>query len=326
MQAPRQDFTAQRMRIDQSSAPEQAEWFRDVFAREVVKLDFEPREDAPLVFDSTVRQLPDVAITRVLLSPMVCRRRRQENDDSVILFSIRSGATTLINERQTHLSTGSASFARHDTADADAAMAMESDTTIFGVRLSRRLLSPRVSDYGALRRQIVAPDNEALRLLVAYVEALEREDEITGVEVQRAAAAHIADLAALVIGASRDGAAIAAASGVRSARLAAVKRDIADNIARPDLSEAAVAARHRISPRYLRRLFETEGTTFTGHVLAERLERAFRALSDPKQESRTIGEIGLASGFGDLSYFNRTFRRRYGDTPSGVRSALRRRS
>jgi len=27
----------------------------------------------------------------------------------------------------------------------------------------------------------------------------------------------------------------------------------------------------------------------------------------------------LDAGFGDLSYFNRSFRRRYGDTPSGVR-------
>lgn len=39
---------------------------------------------------------------------------------------------------------------------------------------------------------------------------------------------------------------------------------------------------------------------------------------------RTIAAIALESGFGDVSYFNRTFRRTYGATPSEMREqALR---
>jgi AraC-like DNA-binding protein len=34
--------------------------------------------------------------------------------------------------------------------------------------------------------------------------------------------------------------------------------------------------------------------------------------------------VAYEAGFGDLSYFNRTFRRRYGATPSDVREAARR--
>jgi AraC-like DNA-binding protein len=37
----------------------------------------------------------------------------------------------------------------------------------------------------------------------------------------------------------------------------------------------------------------------------------------------SITDIAFASGFGDVSHFNRVFRRRYGDTPSGVRAAAR---
>jgi AraC-like DNA-binding protein len=54
-------------------------------------------------------------------------------------------------------------------------------------------------------------------------------------------------------------------------------------------------------------------------VLGQRLIRVHRMLSDPRYAHRAIGEIALAVGFGDLSTFNRDFRRRFGMTPSGVR-------
>jgi len=38
---------------------------------------------------------------------------------------------------------------------------------------------------------------------------------------------------------------------------------------------------------------------------------------------QAIGAIALRVGFGDLSYFNRTFRRRYGMTPSDARAQAR---
>jgi AraC-like DNA-binding protein len=44
------------------------------------------------------------------------------------------------------------------------------------------------------------------------------------------------------------------------------------------------------------------------------------ALCDSRQAHRSISEIALSSGFGDVSYFNRAFRRRYGASPSEVRT------
>jgi hypothetical protein len=39
-----------------------------------------------------------------------------------------------------------------------------------------------------------------------------------------------------------------------------------------------------------------------------------------------IIDIAFAVGFGDVSHFNRMFRRRFGETPSGVRAASTMRS
>ena len=47
-------------------------------------------------------------------------------------------------------------------------------------------------------------------------------------------------------------------------------------------------------------------------------------LIDPRYADRGISAVAYEAGFGDLSYFNRTFRRRYGATPSDVRAAAAR--
>jgi AraC-like DNA-binding protein len=67
-------------------------------------------------------------------------------------------------------------------------------------------------------------------------------------------------------------------------------------------------------------LFDGDGTTFSEFVLLQRLNRAYRMLADPRFSDRTVGSLASEAGFGDLSYFNRSFRRVYGMTPSDVRA------
>ena len=50
-------------------------------------------------------------------------------------------------------------------------------------------------------------------------------------------------------------------------------------------------------------------------------------LRDPRFTRIKIAAIARAAGFSDISHFNRSFRRAFGDTPFGVRArAARRRS
>jgi AraC-like DNA-binding protein len=136
--------------------------------------------------------------------------------------------------------------------------------------------------------------------------------------------ATLIDLVALALGASGDRAQVAAERGQRAARLRTIKADIAANLGQPDLSVTTIAAHEGVSPRYVQLLFETEGTTFSEFVLWERLVRAHRMLTDPLYGGRTIAAVAFEAGFGDLSYFNRAFRRRYGASPSEVREGARR--
>jgi AraC-like DNA-binding protein len=142
-------------------------------------------------------------------------------------------------------------------------------------------------------------------------------------DLAQLAVSHIYDLAALALGATRDAAEAAKGRGLRAARLTAIKADILDRLGARDLSLDAVAKRQGISPIYVRKLLESEDTSFTQFVLEERLARAYRLLSDPRRTERTIAALALEAGFGDLSYFNRAFRRRYGASPSDVRAAVK---
>ena len=100
--------------------------------------------------------------------------------------------------------------------------------------------------------------------------------------------------------------------------------DICAHLGDGELSVAEVAQRQRVTPRYVHKLFENEGLTFSSFVLGQRLARAHRMLSNPQLADRTIGSVAFDVGFGDLSYFNRTFRRRYAATPTDIRqSAMR---
>src|SRR5262249_28030791 len=113
------------------------------------------------------------------------------------------------------------------------------------------------------------------------------------------------------------------ARGPAAVRLRAIKADIVENVCSRELTIVSIAERHQVTPRYVRKLFEGEGVTFSEFVLAQRLARARRMLSDVRSDAETIGGIAFACGFGDLSYFNRVFRRQYRATPTAVREAAR---
>lgn len=101
-------------------------------------------------------------------------------------------------------------------------------------------------------------------------------------------------------------------------RLSPVKRYIDDHLRDGDLDISRVAAVLDVTPRYVQKLFQREGTTFSRYLLERRLAEARKLLlrSGP---SRPIGATAYDVGFGDISYFNRTFRKRYGVAPSAIR-------
>jgi AraC-like DNA-binding protein len=190
---------------------------------------------------------------------------------------------------------------------------------ILALRVPRAQFAPLVKEVDDCYFRPIPSATPALRLLADYIRIAQSSDGTRSPELQSLVVSHIHDLMAVAVGATRDAAETARHRGLRSARLHAIKQDVARNLDGGDLSVGALAARHGCTPRFVQRLFEAEGTTLTEHVLTQRLARAYRMLTDPCRAGEKISAIAFDAGFGDVSYFNRAFRRIYGDAPSGVR-------
>jgi len=189
------------------------------------------------------------------------------------------------------------------------------------IRLPRAALSPLVHNIDDAVLVTIPRGTGMLSLLKGYVDAVFGDPALAIPDMRQLVVAQLCDLVAVTLGATRDAAAVAEGRGVRAARLRAIKSDIDSHLAQSDLSPGRVATRHHVSDSYIRKLFAREGTSFSAYVLTRRLVRAHRMLTDRRWARLGIASIAYDVGFGDLSYFNRAFKRCYGVTPSGVRDA-----
>jgi AraC-like DNA-binding protein len=192
------------------------------------------------------------------------------------------------------------------------------DAQFWSLRIPRRKITgllPRVTRFaGAKLDKNIA----AQRLLFGYLRAAFNIDLSAG-RATELHGEHIIDLVALALGADGDGRAAAEERGARAARRSAILREIERRSGDAGLSVMSVASGLGITPRYVHLLLEETGRSFTHHVLERRLEKAAALLRDPLWRHRKIADIGAETGFTDLSYFNRAFRRRFGATPSDIR-------
>jgi AraC-like DNA-binding protein len=159
--------------------------------------------------------------------------------------------------------------------------------------------------------------SETMQLLRDYVRSLEKIGAAS-VDNHTIIRKHIVDLAVLATTA-RCPIGESSASAVVATRRTAALEYIASHFSDPELSLAKVARSLRISTRYLQRLLETAGISFASHVIELRLKQAFMLLTAQRGGKVRISDIALQSGFSNVPYFNRLFRSRFGDTPSGVR-------
>jgi len=246
-------------------------------------------------------------------------RARDASDDLFLGVNLTGGSIAAQGGREAALCEGDAILLSE--AAGSFTLTRPTGVRFVGVRVPRRAVAPLSGEANSATMRLIPIGTPAVTLLTRYLDAVLDARVLVSLDMCRAVATHLQDLVALSAGATGDHATVARARGARAARLQAIKADIAANLVDETLAVASVAARHGVTPRYLHKLFEDEGVTYTQFVLRHRLDRAFRMLRDPRGSARRISEIAYDVGFGDLSYFNRAFRRRYDATPSEIRSA-----
>ncbi len=107
-----------------------------------------------------------------------------------------------------------------------------------------------------------------------------------------------------------------------SSRMALLERlcaTIERRLGAASLSIAEVAQSEGISERYVQKLFEGNGDSFSHYLRERRLQRAWHDLVDPVCTTVSISEIAYRYGFSDSAHFSRLFRDRFGLPPRELR-------
>jgi AraC-like DNA-binding protein len=297
-----------------------AAW-QEVLAQKLVTVNVEQLSNQPFQIDASLRILPEFRFGIALSAAFVFRRTQAltsvDNDDILLLVSMEGVCKVTTAAEEMMLDEGEGYFM---PCTQEGSFTSNSPTRILCARFKRAKLSALVGDLDDVTSRVVPRDTESLRLLTIYLRGLDDNQQLATPELRNLVTTQVYELAALVLNSTGAALPKPQSSGHGTVWPRVIKKYIAEHLDKQDLSIADVATAHRLSPRHVQRVLESDGTTFSEFVLAKRLERTHLALCDSRQAHRGISEIALSSGFGDVSYFNRAFRRRYGASPSEVRT------
>lgn len=165
---------------------------------------------------------------------------------------------------------------------------------------------------GGVRLDGLAP---ATRLLTTYLDTLSRA--LPDLPPSAVTAARNATLE-LFIGALRPDGAAPTTGTARPALRAAMDRYIEQHLLDDAVTPAAIATAHGVSVRTVNRVFNATGQT-VGEVI--RVRRLARARDELTHSDQPISAIARRWGYADTSHFSRTFKARYGTSPSDYRGS-----
>lgn len=315
-------FPTRRLSTNDVPREERLAFVHDFMARHIGGREFAPADCENVRIDMEAMPLPcGLTVARGLYAPMSGARTRdllQDGREQYLLlihnqdheisidgrpaFKVCAGDTVIVNEATCH------------------EFRYGKPTTVDLVSLDRQIiadLAPRLE----LEASYLIPSGACgMPLLANYVETLRRHPPLS-VKAGDMAARHIYDLTALVLDGFVRGGAKRNERSKAAARRRLVRQDILQALSDPGLNIEIIARRQGVTPRYIQRLFESEGQTFTEFLRSSRLDLAYRLLKERDADTNRITTIAYDVGFSDLSTFSRAFRQRFNATPSEVRSS-----
>ncbi|GAB2997427.1 helix-turn-helix domain-containing protein [Streptomyces pseudoechinosporeus] len=99
------------------------------------------------------------------------------------------------------------------------------------------------------------------------------------------------------------------------ALLLRIRAFIDQHLSDPGLTPQVIARAHHISPRYLHKLFESEGVTVSRWIQRRRLEACRQDLGRRDMAGTAIAAVAHNRGFTSAAHFSRAFRAAYGMSP-----------
>ncbi|MEM7341362.1 MAG: helix-turn-helix domain-containing protein [Actinomycetota bacterium] len=310
-----------RFSTDEVASHERFAFWREVICAVYVELDAEPLSVDEVDAHVEVAEWRSVRVSHVTAGPQLVQHRESEPRDDLLL-SLQVEGMGVVRQDGRQAVIGPGDFALYDATRAYELRFDDSFQQIV-VQLPRPLLEPYGVDLEAAVAHPMAHGVGMNDVVVALARSLDGHIEDTPVWAGERVAGQLVDCLATCL--ALGGIGHLEHDAHRTAQRQAVLNHVHARIDNPALSVATIAAAFNCTTRSLQKLFE-DGPGLSTIIRERRLEAARAALVDPRNDDRSIAYIGGQSGFGDPSAFARAFRRRFGVTPTEVRSEHRIRS
>jgi AraC-like DNA-binding protein len=184
--------------------------------------------------------------------------------------------------------------------------------------IPRERLLETAANAEDLVAELVDPGTPIARHLSRYANMLFESDELAdGPSLLPLVDKAIIDLVALSLSGRGHPRELDCIPGVRAMRVHEIVALMREGFCHPSFSSQTVARRLGISTRYVQDLLHETGANFSERLLHLRLEKARVMLA--QSPDMKIGDIALLCGFNEISYFNRCFRRQFGESPRAYR-------
>lgn len=300
--------------------------FRETYSTFVVPCEIEVPEAEGFWGSLESRRFGDVTVATVAGSAMRCRIEPSvaARGEAGLLIDIMASGQVLFEQGRnssvltpgvTHLCVTQMPFHYlHDPGFASRSIV-----------IPERQLGAVTGDIERLAGLTIGPDSPEMRLMASYLESLDLAHGYCCAS-EATFSRHLVELGLSAISRLLKAEDPTGGSGLKAARLRQLRRLVDEAYGNPVLSAAVAARQIGVTERYVQKLAETAGTTFSAMLMERRLTEAWHRLSVDAEPSATVQDIAWAVGFSDASHFTRAFRRRFGDTPSVVRGSSRLRS
>ncbi|WP_172331163.1 acetamidase/formamidase family protein [Mangrovicoccus sp. HB161399] len=269
---------------------------------------------------SVLRAASGLRLARLVAPPQALRplAPRPRPAPFLVILTLRSRGVLSAGEHVQYL-------AQNDLSVADQAsawqIAWDSDVKAILLELPRPLVAARLGAHRPHLPQVLGASVEADMLramagvLGAQMDSLAPED-LAGSE---GALLDLLCNALIREALPEDG----AMTPVQAAQFRRVSAAVETGLSRTDLSLPDVAGAAGLSARYVQRLFELSGESFSAHLRRRRLESSRADLLDAGQAGVSIAQIAHRRGFASAPHFSRSFRDAYGLSPKEFREAQR---
>ncbi|TWS99830.1 helix-turn-helix domain-containing protein [Reyranella sp. CPCC 100927] len=261
----------------------------------------------------------DVDQVRTGSTPCIVVRNSKQsldggNNHIILIFVVRGRLTVEQDGRMAILGPGDGTLC---VADRPYAVRHESAPDHFAIRLPRT----RLSDPCDLRTLTALRFAEAPgvgRLLFAFAcDLREHAAAFDNILFERLTE-HLAALLETLLS-ELNNRAVSLSSASQEATIIKAKAVILAHLHDAALTPARVAAVLNLSPRYLNRLFQREGTSVMRYVWDKRLRNAASELVSFTHGDEPVKLIALRNGFKNASHFSTAFRDAFGWSPSDYR-------